>query len=258
MNADYQQQPLVEHFDGGGWQVVPTPPLGGQGSIFYGVSALAADDVWAVGGQQDSDGIWHPLAEHWNGTNWTVTTPVDPNGGENLFYAVSATPGGGVCATGQTGTSFPSSALLECWNGSSWQVSPTPTDATESLDPFGLSGTTLVGARESDATPFTTLVATNGALIDTPNNGSGEQDLFSATMASDGSNWAGRWYIDANGDHQTLIEHGVDGNWSITPSPSPGAGDSGIAGIAAIPSGGVWAVGIGGGKNPRTLIEYHP
>ena len=257
VNAEYQQQPLVEHYDGLGWQVVPTPPLAGQGSIFYGVSALAADDVWAVGGQQDSDGIWHPLAEHWNGTTWAVTTPVDPTGGENLFYAVSATPDGGVCATGQTGTSFPSSALLECWNGSSWETVATPVDATESLDPFGLTGTTLVGAREGDVTPFTTLVAADGALVDSPNNGSGEQDLFSAATAADGSTWAGGWYIDANGDHQTLIEHGVDGSWSITPSPSPGAGDSGIAGITAIPGGGLWAVGIGGGKNPRTLIEYH-
>ena len=103
----------------------------------------------------------------------------------------------------------------------------------------------------------TTLVAANGTLVDTPDNGSGEPDLFSATTADDGSTWAAGWYIDAGGDHQTLIEHGVGGNWSITPSPSPGSGDSGIAGIAAIPGGGLWAVGIGGGKNPRTRIEFH-
>jgi len=169
---------------------------------------------------------------------------------------VSSVPGDGVYATGQTGTGFPSSALLERWNGSAWQRA-TPPDATESLDPFGLTGATLVGARESDVTPFTTLVAANGALVDSPNNGSGEQDLFAATTAADGSMWAGGWYIDPNGDHQTLIEHGVGGNWSITPSPSPGSGDSGIAGITAIPGGGLWAVGIGGGKNPRTLIEFH-
>jgi hypothetical protein len=256
VNAGYRQQPLVEHFDGLGWQVVPTPSTAGQGSIFYGVSALADDDVWAVGGRQDSAGTWHPLAEHWNGKQWAMTATADPNGGENLLYAVSAVAGDGVYSTGQTGTSFPSSALLERWNGSSWQTLATPTDATESLDPFGLAGATLVGARESDLTPFTTLVAANGTLVASPNNGAGEQNLFSATTAADGSTWAGGWYIDANGDHQTLIEHGVAGSWSITPSPNPGNGDNGIAGITAIPGGGVWAVGIGGGKNPRTLIEF--
>jgi len=257
VNAEYRQEPLVEHFDGLDWQVLATPPLAGQGSIFYGVSALADHDVWAVGGRQDSAGIWHPLAEHWNGRRWTVTAPADPNGGENLLYAVSAAPGDGVYATGQTGTSFPSSALLERWDGSSWQVVATPPDPIESLDPFGLAGSTLVGARESDVTPFTTLVASNGALVASPNNGSGEQDLFAATTAADGSTWAGGWYIDPGGDHQALIEHGVGANWLITPSPSPGSGDSGIAGITAIPGGGLWAVGIGGGKNPRTLIEFH-
>jgi hypothetical protein len=52
----------------------------------------------------------------------------------------------------------------------------------------------------------------------------------------------------------------VGGQWSIVPSPNPGAnGDNGLAGIASIPGGGLWAVGIATNNgNPSTLIEYHP
>lgn len=53
------------------------------------------------------------------------------------------------------------------WNGKSWASVTTPTDASESLDPFGITATTagltLVGDRETDVTPYTTLVASPGA-----------------------------------------------------------------------------------------------
>jgi hypothetical protein len=88
-----------------------------------------------------------------------------------------------------------------------------------------------------------------------------ENDLFAATAAADGSTWADGWSIDpSTGNHETLTEQGVGGQWSIVPSPNPGAnGDNGLAGIASIPGGGLWAVGIATNNgNPSTLIEYHP
>jgi hypothetical protein len=72
------------------------------------------------------------------------------------------------------------------------------------------------------------------------------------------------WNIDTTtGNHDPLILHGVNGVWSVASSPNLGAGsDSGFAAIAAIPGGGMWAVGVtGAGKgkgNYSTLIEFHP
>lgn len=64
-----------------------------------------------------------------------------------------------------------------------------------------------------------------------------------------------------SGNHETIIEHAVNGRWSITPTPDLSAdqGDNGFAGISAAPGGGIWAVGIrtNGAGNPATLIEYH-
>ena len=47
---------------------------------------------------------------------------------------------------------------------------------------------------------------------------------------------------------------------SLVPTPSLGNSDSGLEAIAAIPGGGMWAVGETGAAkgNYSTLIEYHP
>ena len=267
----FHQRALVEHWDGKAWHVVNVAKPAGTGDILYGVTAIGDDDVWAVGGQEDRQGIWHPLAEHFDGAHWSVVPTPDPNGGGNLLYALAAVSGSDLYAAGQSGTAFPSGALVEHWNGSSWSTVPAAGDATASLDPFGLTAApgsvTLVGARESDTSPFTTLVASGSASglgpVSSPSQGAGENDLFAAATAADGSTWADGWYIDpSTGNHQAIIEHGVAGQWSIVPSPEPGAanGDVGLAGLTTIPGGGLWAVGItsNAAGNPQPLIEYHP
>src|SRR5262249_44319763 len=161
------------------WQVVRSPDPGATGDILYSVVALGADDVWAVGGQEDASEVWHPLAEHWNGQAWSVADTPDPNGGGNLLYAVAPTPPTTAYPVGQQGSVFPSEALLERWNGTAWSTLEAPADANASLDPFGISASgntlTIVGAHESDTAPFTTLVAsgppTHIGLAPTPNQG---------------------------------------------------------------------------------------
>lgn len=92
-----------------------------------------------------------------------------------------------------------------------------------------------------------------------PDSGSGENDLFAATTAADGSTYAVGWFIDpSSGNHLTLIEHAANGQWAIDTSPSPGTGDNGFAGVTAIPGGGLWAVGVTSGSgNLSTLVAFH-
>jgi hypothetical protein len=267
VDSEYDQRTLVEHYDGRSWQVVASQDPG-SGNILYGVAAVSDSDVWAVGGQQDAAGIWHPLTEHWDGTSWTVVPAADPNGGGNLLYGVAALSPTNVVAAGQTGTGFPGQALVERWNGKSWSVASTPASAGQSLVPFAVTGSgaalTIVGERETDTAPFATFVAAGApkavTLQDAPSVGTGENDLFGAATAADGTTWAAGWNVDpATGNFATLVEEGDAGAWSVVPSPSPGTGDSGFAGLTAIPGGGLWAVGnqtLNG--VPATLIEYHP
>jgi len=95
-----------------------------------------------------------------------------------------------------------------------------------------------------------------------PANVSGEEnDLFGATVAADGSTWAVGWALDTSTAlHAPLVVEGVNGSWSLVPTPSLGNSDSGLEAIAAIPGGGMWAVSETGAAkgNYSTLIEYHP
>jgi hypothetical protein len=268
VDATYQQRTLVEHYDGTSWSVVPSPSPGARQNILYGVAAISDTDVWAVGTQKDSNDVFHTLAEHWNGTAWSVVPAVDAGASGNSFYAVTAVSSTSIYATGQqSGSGFPSQVLTEHWNGSRWTVLSTPADAVASPLPLGITGSdtllNVVGDTESSLAPYTTLVSAgspNGlSILSTPNNGAGENDLFAAATASDGSAWAVGWYIDASGTHQTLAEQGVGGTWSLVPSPNVGTGDNGLAGVTGIPGGGLWAVGVSSSKGSfATLIMYHP
>jgi hypothetical protein len=226
--------------------------------------------VWAVGGQQDSSGLWHTLTEHWNGSEWSVVNAVDQGVNGNQLYAIKALATNDVFAVGQqAGAGFPNEALIEHWNGKSWSLISGPNDASASALPLGVTATssslTVVGQRETDTAAYTTYVAAgspNGLSIQTtPNAGAGENDLFAVATAADGSSWAVGWDIDpATDTHDPLVLKGINGVWSLVPSPSFGTGsDSGFAAITAIPGGGLWAVGVTASKsNYSALIEFHP
>ena len=71
-------QTLVEHWNGSAWSVVPSPNAPGtRSNSLVSVSAVAANDVWAVG--YSLIGFTHQtLIEHWDGSSWTwcrVRTP---------------------------------------------------------------------------------------------------------------------------------------------------------------------------------------
>jgi hypothetical protein len=273
VSGKFQQQTLIEHFDGSSWSVVPSPSPGALQNILFGVAAITDSDVWAVGAAQDQSGLWHTLTEHWDGSHWSVVDAIDAGPSGNQLYAVTAITSNNVYAVGQqAGAAFPNQALIEQWNGHSWKVVPSPQDGSASALPLGVTATgstvTMVGQQETDTAPYTTYVAAGKpsalSILTTPNAGAGENDLFAVATASDGSTWAVGWEIDATtGNHDPLILRGVNGVWSLVSSPSlaPGS-DSGLAAITTIPGGGLWAVGITapgqGGGNYSTLIEYHP
>jgi hypothetical protein len=268
VNAEYAQQTLVQHYDGTSWTVVPSPSPGARQNILYGVAAISDSDVWAVGSSQDASSVWHTLAEQWNGSKWSAVPTVDAGTSGNLLYAVTAVSSSLVYAAGQrSDTAFPSNSLIEQWNGK-WSVVSTPMDPAGSDLPLGATATSssvsIVGDRESSTAPYTTFVAAgtagNVGIVGTPNVGTGENDLFAATTAADGSTWAVGWEIDPSSlVHSTLIEQGVNGVWSVVSSPNVGSGDNGLAGIAAVPGGGLWAVGVSSSNgNFSTLIMYHP
>ncbi|HEV3039130.1 MAG TPA: hypothetical protein VHA33_15225 [Candidatus Angelobacter sp.] len=142
-------------------------------NILFGVAAITDTDVWAVGSQEDANGVWHALTEHWNGSAWSVVNAVDAGANGNQFYAVKALATNNIYAVGQqSGAGFPSQALIEHWNGTAWSVVASPTDTATAL-PLGVAATaatlTLVGEQETDTAPYTTYVAVGVTATATSN-----------------------------------------------------------------------------------------
>jgi hypothetical protein len=266
-DAAYTDQTLVEYWNGTTWSVIPSPSPGAQRSILYAVSANSDTDVWAVGADMDAAGTWHSLAEHWNGSAWSTSPTVDSGAGGNLLFGVHAVSGGSVYAVGNaSGSAFPDQALIEHWDGTKWTVLKSPADSTESLMAYGVTGNdsalTVVGNRGSDTAPFTTFTASGApaslALATTP-NATGENNLYATTTAANGTVYAVGWSVDpSTGVYDTEALHESGGTWTLDTAPDPGNGTNGFAGVAAVPGGGVWAVGVTSAKaNNSSLIAYH-
>ena len=78
--------PLLEHWDGSAWNIVPAPPPpDGSWATLAGVAAISSGNVWAVG--YESSGSL--LIEHWNGSAWTIASSPSP-GHSSELNAVAA------------------------------------------------------------------------------------------------------------------------------------------------------------------------
>jgi hypothetical protein len=90
---------LIEHYDGSGWSVVPSPNAGqNQSNDLLGITAVSPTDIWAFGSYfANSDGSQKTLLLHWDGTTWSTAPSPNPTKGDLLsdllFAGVEASPG---------------------------------------------------------------------------------------------------------------------------------------------------------------------
>jgi uncharacterized membrane protein len=87
---DVPSKTLIEHYDGTGWSVVPSPNVGPhsqyQSNKLYGVTAVSANDIWAFGAYEAASGNGNQstLVLHWDGTSWTLVPSPSPEPGDFL------------------------------------------------------------------------------------------------------------------------------------------------------------------------------
>ena len=82
----YNNQTLVEHWNGTVWSVVPSPNPGVFNSIFQAVTVDGVGGIWAVGSYEGYSGPAQALIEHWNGSSWTpVSMPATTITGASDF-----------------------------------------------------------------------------------------------------------------------------------------------------------------------------
>lgn len=72
----------LAHWDGAGWQQVPTP-RGRSWGDFNSISGPTGDDIWLGGSGRD--GIGYPVTAHWNGKRWVIYSAATFASGEGSF-----------------------------------------------------------------------------------------------------------------------------------------------------------------------------
>lgn len=105
-SADDEVSPLIMHWDGTAWTVVPSPNPPGDNDL-RGVAEVSSNDVWAVGLSNNDS-----LIMHWDGTAWTVERT--PSGAGFGIEDVAAFAADDVWAVGYYHTWR--------WDGTTWSV----------------------------------------------------------------------------------------------------------------------------------------
>lgn len=115
-DASGNYRTLIQHWDGTAWTIVPSPNSPGGGRHYLrSVSAVSADDIWAVG--YIEAGSNKPLALHYNGQAWSL---VDlPNATDVQLFGVVAKASNDVWAVGRKNLANNSTRTYH-WNGSAW------------------------------------------------------------------------------------------------------------------------------------------
>jgi hypothetical protein len=122
--------PLIEHWDGRKWTIVPAQDPHHWNASLFAVAVLGADNAWAVGGFRSFGRTpgESPLVQHWDGRKWTaITVPRLAQGAsasQELIGLAASSPDD-VWVLGHSsanGATFLNRLLH--WDGRSWSLVP--------------------------------------------------------------------------------------------------------------------------------------
>jgi hypothetical protein len=263
--APEPQKPLLEHFLGGTWHATPSPDLGPGHHFLTGVSAISASDVWAVGYSIGSSGVYSPVAEHWNGSKWSVASVKVPKGSGSEFYGVFGSRSSDVWAVGAQAPGVSGGRpLVEHWNGKQWSIVATPIVVStwngqwlDAIDGKSTNDVWAAGTRQPNVNNFAGLIEHwNGAswtVIPSADPPASSGDYLRAVSEAAPTDIWAVGNDDINGFSGTLVEHWNGAAWTIVPSPNPGPDMGGGAGYpynqlngVAASTDAMWTAGVFG------------
>jgi len=244
-NPDFGEQ-LIEHWDGTSWSVDTTGPTI-EGDALRAVTAISANDVWAVGSTHGN-----ALVEHWDGTSWSIVSNT-VIAGAGALSAVSADASNDVWAVGQAGTGGP--PILH-FNGTTWSLSVAVTipdvgaTSITALSPTNVWVTGTVGVffnhRMHRKAAIEHWDGTSWRIVSSPNPTSSpalDSSLNGIAAISANDIWAVGSLNKSTGGTATLTEHWDGTSWTIISSPDPGTASNSLLGVTALSDGTVVAVG---------------
>jgi hypothetical protein len=265
---------LIEHWDGSGWSVVPSPNPSAGVSALNTVEAVSPTDIWAAGIHDNRS-----LLEHWDGVSWTAIEgpqlPERTNGSQ--VWDLTRVPGtsnlwgvGSRTVTRSSSVSMTEPLVIHL-HGSTWKKVPSRTDARGPVL-YGVAAAdgahaVAVGSQRAeggrmkpfsqhwDGSDWTTALTTN------PVTGGRSALLAISRVPGSQAMWAVGY---GKGGNAAIAEYWDGSVWSTVATPPPvsihGNGRSWFDGVVALGSNKAWAVGSvrfhGQGLGQDTLIEW--
>jgi hypothetical protein len=113
---------FAEHWDGAQWTQSPTISPG-YSAEFTSISAVADDDVWAVGSwvKSEHNRRTRPLIEHWDGHAWSIVhAPAGGPGMNSTVESVSMSSATAGLAVGTSTNGADTTWYNVHWDGASW------------------------------------------------------------------------------------------------------------------------------------------
>jgi hypothetical protein len=236
----------------GVWRTFKGPSAGDENEKLVDVTAISANDIWAVGDEEKQ-----LFLDHWDGTSWTPV--LNTVGKDSHPTAIAARTSSDIWAVGfQGGTA---QAMSIHYNGTEWsqvviqkQGAQSELDAVAPVtanDAWGVGESLVGGTYKPLALRWN---GTKWSPVAMPSIGSsaGYLDGLVALSASD------VWAVGETDDGtrvRTLVEHWNGTAWSIVTSPNA-AGDNQLKDVTAVSPNDLWAVGAsssGGSVSPLTL-----
>lgn len=256
---------LTEHFDGANWAQVPSPNGPGTLSQLNAVSAVSANDVWAVGHYGDFAPA-ATLTMHWDGSAWSIVP--SPNPGPTYFRqglnGVVAISSNDVWAVGYYSAHDTGylRALIIHWNGTTWTQVPLQGEPINMV----LYGVTALSSNDVWAvggypdSPYTPLVLHWDGSVWSQVSAPGLSTLTAVDAVSASDVWA----VGYTEQNQTLTMHWDGASWAVVPSQNPvPTYKNQFYGVSALAADDVWAVGLTGPNSIssdyvafETLIEH--
>lgn len=251
---------LIERWDGSDWTRVPSPNAPrASGSRLSAVEALSATDAWAVGDYSTRTGRVRTLAEHWDGTAWSVVSSPHPGSFGSYLSGVSATSSTDAWAVGgyESPTHSPRT-LVAHWNGTTWSKLRTVkndsghlagVDAVAPDDVWAVGqddGALRAVTEHWDGTSWTRATRPAGSHTNYSSvSSTASDDVWAVGTSQRGS------------EVKTLTAHWDGSTWNDVFCPSTGL--SRLTGVSAVASNDVWAVGWNvpsRAGHPRPLVDH--
>lgn len=236
------------------WRIVPHPATE---ATLKDIVALSGTDAWAVGERRPPLDTGYPLAEHWDGTSWSVVpVPASPTGA-GILDGVDAAATDDVWAVGDSSGQGP---FLRHWNGTEWTVAaPASPPGGEHPGSDRLYDVATVSrglawavgrfANWNGPAPQTLVERWNGqtwSRVPAPNPGVLDNTLQDVDAVSATDAWAVGWSAGDTGNIALILRWNGTA-WTRSPVTLP-AGNTELQGVTAVSAKNVWAVGTNEGR----------